>query len=77
MCLILRISPAQHLDIRTGVIFPDIKKVDQETCVNNGYLAFASIVVHKFESGKWKKIQGKYEFPIYPYLPFWYIIVSG
>lgn len=25
-----------------------------------GYLAFASVVVRKFESGKWKEIQGKY-----------------
>lgn len=25
-----------------------------------GYLAFASIVVHKFESGEWKKVQEKY-----------------
>lgn len=47
---------------RTVVIFPDIKKVDQETCANKGYLAFASIVVHKFESGEWKEVQGKYDF---------------
>lgn len=29
---------------------------------SKGYLAFASIVVHKFESGKWKEVQGKYDF---------------
>ena len=33
-------------------------------------------MVRKFESGEWKEVQGKYDFSIYPYLPFWYIIVG-